>query len=736
MAKKTKVVLGFPGHFKEVAVLLPDSEPAPWKHDQELRVVGKRIPRVDGPDKVSGRARYTFDLKLAGMLHAAVLRCPHPHARLKRIDVAKARAHPEVRAVLVLEKKEYRFAGAEVAAVAAVTRAAAREAVRLIDAEYEPLPFVTQQEKAREPGAPRVRPEGNVDSSVEKRRGDVEQAFREADAVVEVTIRTPVALHACIEGHGSLAVWEGDRVTVWDSTQAVFDVRDSLARALKHPPEKVRIIKDHAGGGFGSKLQMWAHTPIAARLAKLAGAPVRLLLSRREDFLCTGNRHSSVQKVKIAGKADGTLTAVSWKTYGTGGIEGNAKTSEPLDGIYHFPSLEVSEEDVYTHAGPACPMRAPGHVQGVVALEGAIDALSEKLGLDPLEVRIRNDKSAIRRAELRLGATKIGWSRRRPSGSAPGTLKRGLGVAGTAWDGTGLPGPEVEIVLGVDGTVQAFCCTQDIGTGTRTILAQVVAEELGLCAGDVGIHLGDSYFPYSILSGGSLTAASVTPAARSAAAKARQTLLRLAAKQLGAKPRELETSGREIHVPATGRSISWREVLRDAPRGGLTSRAERRANYEGFESGAAGCQFVEVEVDTETGQVRVVRVVAVHDSGRILNPLLWESQVNGGVLQGISFALLEQRVMDHRYGKVLTINLETYKVLGALEVPEIEVVPFLVAAGFNNTQVVGIGEPAIIPTAAAVANAVANALGVRLGDLPITPDKVLLALEVRREGGT
>ena len=744
--KKTSVRLGFPGQFKQAEIALPAGEPAPWDFEADLKVVGTRVPRVDGPDKVSGRARYTFDLRLPGMLHAAVLRCPHPHARLKRIDLAKAEAHPEIRAVLVLEEKEYRFAGAEVAAVAATTLAAAREALRLIDVEYEVLPFVTDPEKARQANAPAVRKEGNRDVSADKRRGDLEAGFRESDAQVEITVTTPVALHACLEGHGSLARWEGDQLTVWDSTQAVFDVRDSLAAALKHPPAKVRIIKDHAGGGFGSKLQMWTHTPIAARLAKLSGAPVRLLLSRHEDFLCTGNRHSSVQRVRLAARKDGTFTALSWESYGTGGVEGGGQTSGPIEAMYHFPALAVHEEDVYTHAGPACPMRAPGHVQGMVALEAAIDELSEKLGLDPLEVRLRNDKSAIRKEELRLGAGRIGWGRRKPSGSHRGPVRRGLGVAGTTWDGSGLPGPEVEVFVDAEGRIEVTCCTQDIGTGTRTILAQVVAEELRVPVEQVLVKLGDSYFPYSILSGGSLTAACVTPAARAAAAKLRHALVRLAATPLGADEQDLEIEGRQVCFAGAGRGIAFTELLRhagrkpalkgvrfDAPSGRLSAKATRQANYAGFEPGAAGCQFVEVEVDTELGKIRVLRVVAVHDSGRILNPLLWESQVNGGILQGISFALLEQRVMDHRFGKVLNADLETYKVIGALEIPDIEIIPFPVAAGFNNTQVVGIGEPAIIPTAAAVANAVANALGFRIPDLPITPDKVLEALSARGE---
>ncbi len=744
--KKTPVKLGFPGHFIETAIALPAGEPAPWDFGADLKVVGTRVPRVDGPDKVSGRARYTFDLSLPGMLHAAVLRCPHPHARLKRIELGKAEAHPEVRAALVLEEKEYRFAGAEVAAVAATTLAAARDALRLIEVEYEVLPFVTDPEKARAAGAPAVRKEGNRDVSADKHRGDVEAGFRKADAEVEVRVTTPVALHACLEGHGSLARWEGDHLTVWDSTQAVFDVRDSLAAALKHPPAKVRVIKDHAGGGFGSKLQMWTHTPIAARLAKLAGAPVKLLLSRHEDFLCTGNRHSSVQRVRLAARRDGIFSAISWESFGTGGVEGGAQTSGPIEGMYRIPAVAIHEEDVYTNAGPACAMRAPGHVQGMIALEAAIDELSDKLGLDPLEVRLRNDKSAIRKAELRLGAERFGWSRRKPSGSDRGALMRGLGVAGTTWDGSGLPGPEVEVVVDSDFRVEVLCGTQDIGTGTRTILAQVVAEELRIPVEQVTVRLGDSYFPYSILSGGSLTAACVTPAARAAAVKLRHALMRLAASPLEADAQDLEIEGRQVCVPGAGRSIAFADLLRhpgrklglkgvrfDPGAGRLSAIATRQANFAGFEPGAAGCQFVEVEVDTELGKIRVLRVVAVHDSGRILNPLLWESQVNGGIIQGTSFALLEQRVMDHRYGRMLNADLETYKVLGALEIPAIEIIPFPVAAGFNNTQVVGIGEPAIIPTAATVANAVANALGFRIPDLPITPDKVLDAL-ASREG--
>jgi len=387
---------------------------------------------------------------------------------------------------------------------------------------------------------------------------------------------------------------------------------------------------------------------------------------------------------------------------------------------------------VFTHSGPGCPMRAPGHVQGVVALEGAIDDLCEKLSLDPLEVRIQNDPSDVRREEFRLGAKKIGWNRRPPSGSAPPPLKRGMGMAGSTWGGTGVPGPQVEVKLHADGGVDLSCGTQDIGTGTRTILAQVAAEELGLRVEDIAVHLGDTSLPFSILSGGSLTAATVTPAARAAAAAVRRSLFDLSAPILGARAGDLETSGRRIRARGASEDLPWSEVLRKVPGGTLAATGTRSPNFAGHQSGTAGCQFAEVEVDTETGQVRVVRMVAVHDSGRVVNPLLWENQIIGGIVQGISYALLEERVMDHRFGKVLNPSLETYKVLGTLETPEIEVVYFPVGAGLNTTQVVGIGEPAIIPTAAAVANAVANALGIRIYDLPITPDKVLDALEAAR----
>ncbi len=731
MPRKTKIRLGFPGHYKEAEVSLPETEPVPWDPEADLKVVGKPVPRIEGPDKVAGRALYTFDLQIPGMLHGAILRCPLPHARLKKIDTSKAEAHPAVRAVLVLDEKEYPYAGYEVAAVAALTRVAAEEALRLIAVEYEPLPFVTDPEEARKPGAAKVRPKGNVEATTRASEGDVEAAFRSADAVAEGTWRTPVALHACMEGHGSLAKWDGDHLTLWDSTQAVFEVRESLAKALGIPEDKVRVIVEHTGGGFGSKLQMRSYSPIAARLAKKAGAPVRLLLTREEDFLVTGNRPSSVQTVKIAGKRDGTLTAISWKTYGTGGVEGGADASGPLGGLYRFPARNVEEEDVFTNAGPACPMRAPGHVQGVVALEGALDDWCGKLGLDPLEVRIKNDPSDVRREEFRIGAKKFGWQRRAPAG-ASGPLKRGSGVAGSTWDGGGVPGPRAEVKLHADGSAEIRIGTQDLGTGTHTILAQVAAEELGLKAQEVAVHLGDSTYPYSILSGGSLTAATVTPAARSAAAAARRALFDLAAPMLGAPAAELETSSRRIRSRAGKREMTWEEVLRKVPGGTLAASGERIPNFARYQPLSAGCQFAEAEVDTETGKVRVTRVVAVHDSGRVVNPLLWESQIRGGIVQGISFALLEQRVIDHRFGKVLNASLEGYKVLGALEVPEIEVLYFPVAAGINNTQVVGIGEPGIIPTAAAVANAVADALGFRIYELPITPARVLDALEAFR----
>jgi len=733
MMPKIKVTLGFKGQTREQEITIPDDEPATWDVDAKLRVVGGSHPRKEGSDKVTGRAKYTFDLNLPGMLHGKILRSPHAHARVREIDLAPALALPGVKAAIrTLEGDEVRYQGDEVAAVAATTPEIARDAIRAIKVSWEVLPHVADLEAARKPDAPRVHgAQPNETQPIEGGRGDVDQGFAEAEATVEETFRTQVQTHVSLETHGTVCRWEGDTLTCWASTQGIFTVRGDLAQKLGIDQSKIRVLCEHMGGGFGSKFNARTEGVVCARLAREANAPVKLMLDRKEEHLATGNRPSSVQTVRLGAKRDGTLTAMHLRSYGADGLGGGANCAAPYLRIYRCPNVKTIESSVHIHAGRVAAMRAPGHPQGSFGLEQALDLLAEKLKMDPLELRRRNDTSPVRLAEYAIGAEKIGWSKRREiPGSDKGPRKRGLGMGSAVWGGAGNTGPQIEVRVTREGAVEVRNGSQDIGTGTRSLMAIVAAEELGLGYGDVAATLGDTALGFSVGSGGSQTAASVAPAVRNAAYEARLKLLEIAAPLLGATPAELETAEGKVRVAADpSRALAWKDVCAKIDGPALVAHADRSRNYDAFSPGSAGAQFAEVEVDVETGEIRVVKVVAVHDCGRIVNKLAVESQIIGGVVQGLSYALLEDRILDRPTGRMVNPNLEDYKILGSLDTPEIEPVVLDVANGMNSVGLLGIGESPVIPTASAVANAVANAIGVRVLELPMTPDRVLAALE-------
>jgi xanthine dehydrogenase YagR molybdenum-binding subunit len=532
-------------------------------------------------------------------------------------------------------------------------------------------------------------------------------------------------------------------------------VRDELAEIFDLQKSRVRVITEFMGGGFGAKFGAGNFGVLAVHLSKKAGAPVRLMLDRKEEHVAVGNRPNSIQKLRVGAKRDGSLTAIHLESFGTGGVGTGAGTGGPAKNMYPCPNVLVEESDVFTHAGPAAAFRAPGHPQGCFALEQIIDELAEKLTMDPIVLRDKIDvdedqkgknvDSDARRRERRLGAERIGWVRRRAPGVSPGPVKRGVGFAQSIWYRFIDLDASCEVRITRDGSVELLSAVQDIGTGIRTALAQVVAEELGLRVADVTVRIGDTAFPSGVASGGSKTTGSITPAARSAAFRARKKLLEQVAPALGAAPDALAMKDGKVFVanyPA--QSLSFRAAAAKLKTEEITAAASRSDDYGGFEAarpgagrvgvgGYGGVQFAEVAVDVETGIIRVERVVAVHDCGRPLNPLALESQINGGILQGISYALYENRVLDGRAGLMLHPNFEQYKILGAREVPAIEIEIIEEYRGRSATDAGGIGEPATIPTAAAIANAVYNAIGVRLRELPMTPRRVLEAL-ARKEG--
>ncbi|NIR49207.1 xanthine dehydrogenase family protein molybdopterin-binding subunit [candidate division KSB1 bacterium] len=748
-------------NFVETLAEVPTEDVKPWESDEELKVVGKPISRVDGYDKVSGSATYMFDVILPNMVHAKTLRCPFPHAKIRRIDTSRAKKLPGVLDIIThantpeitwyrdtsrLFDPHLRYEGDEIACVAAKTEHIAEQALKQIEVEYEELPFAIDPGQAMKDGAARIHDWGNIlrGKPATYERGDVKKGFSEAEVVVEEEFSTQVAIHNPTEVHGSVVNWDGDYLTIWDSTQAVFRVRDTVATSLNIPSSHVRVIKKYMGGGFGSKLFAGKYTVMAALLAKRIGRPVKITLDRREMNLAVGNRPDSVQKLKIGAKNDGTLVAMTHYSYGSSGAyPSGAGCSWPLRTLYKCPNVSTEEYTVMTNAGAGRPFRAPGHVQGTFAFESILDDIAEKLNMDPIEFRLKNYTDIDQVQELpytskRLreayekGARAIGWSNRKQTpGSDSGPIKRGIGMASQIWWGGGGPPAYATLKLNRDGSAHVLAGTQDIGTGTYTFMAQVTAEVLEIPVDKIQITLGDTdACPYCPLSGGSMTAPSVSPAVRHAAEQMKDKLISGAGAIWNVPEAQLRYAKGVISAADDGsKQMPISDVIKEMKEQVLITTGARAANPEGYAINSFGAQFADVEVNIETGKVRVLKIVAAHDVGRVLNHKTMENQFHGGVMQGLSFALMEERIIDEATGKVLTTNLHTYKLPTIMDMPEIEVI--IVSESdplISNTGVKGIGEPAIIPTAGAIANAIYNATGVRMKSTPMTPDKVLMAL--------
>jgi len=765
---------------------VPSTEPPEWPANAELQVIGKPVLRMDALEKVTGQARYTFDVQLPGMLYGRTINSTVPHARIKAIDTSRAETYPGVRAVHVLEKmlsvaqlrdpsveanEPYpivRFTGQPIVAVAATSARAAEAAGQLIRIEYEILPHVTELEDALRPDSPPVYPgpteqaasaggggapsglpqQGNLRGpNTSGSRGNIEAGFQDADVVVEGEYRTQVQTHVPMETHGLVADWREDGLTLYSSTQHVVSVQDEAAEVFRLPKEKIRVISDFTGGGFGAKYGIGNYGTLAIHLSRKAGAPVRMVLDRREEHVSVGNRPSSLQRLKVGAKRDGTLTAIQLRSYGTGGVAAGASVGSCHHSMYPCPNTSIEHFDVFTNAGPCAAFRGPGQTQGIFAWEQTIDALAEALRMDPLALRDKIDTRdaddvRARSAERRIGAERFDWSRRRPAGSDTGAVKRGIGMAQSMWPYLVNRYATCEVRINGNGSVDAFCGTQDIGTGTRTVFAQVVAEELGLRAEDVNAHIGDTRYPPGPPSGGSRVTSSLTPAARNAAYAAARDIATRVAPLLDTTPDQVVfRNGRILVRNHPERSLGFAEALRRAGVDNLVHRADRRDDYEGYARKAGdlhiskhaigGVQFAEVIVDTQTGVVKVEHVVAVHDCGRPINPKLIESQIIGGVIQGVSYALYEHRRLDGATGVQLNANIDQYKIVGARETPRVEVHVIEQLGRQSSTDARGVAEPANVATAAAVANAFYNATGRRIYTLPMTPANVLAALRAQ-----
>ncbi len=652
--------------YREHMQARPGAPPPPPKEAAtagEFKHIGKYTPRIDGAQIVTGRARYTHDLYFDDMLHGKILRSPHAAAEIASIDLGPALAHSDVKAALKLKDGgRVRWVGDPVACLAATSERAAEEALALVKVEYKVLPHVVEDTAAMADGAPRVGDAPNVAAAGQATRGDIERGFKDADIVIERDYRTNWEVHQPTETHASVAAWDGDFLTVWDSTQAVQSVRDGLARALEMPAGKVRVLKEYMGGGFGSKLGVNDFTVAAAKLAREAGRPVKIVMTRRENSYCVGYRPSTRFHIRIGAKKDGTITALHMKNYNCGGVGRGDRCAEPFTDMYKIPNLKVEEYAVQLNACASRATRAPGHTQATLALEGAMEELAAALKMDPLELRLKNyagkskgetgleySLKALDRC-YRAGAGAIGWSRRNAiPGAGSGPVRRGLGMASQIWPGAGIPGTMADLKIYSDGSVEVECGTQDIGTGTRTHIAVVAAETLGLNPSDITVKVGDSDYPWAPISGGSLTSPSVAPAVRDAALKAADFLKDAVSKRLGAAPADIVLADRKLMLKADpAKAVEFKEAAKALRIPAVFHGV--RAGYpdDKYDFQTFGAHFAEVEVNLRTGKIRVLKHVAVHDIGRVLNRQTAESQVLGGVTQGLSAALFEEKAYGLR----------------------------------------------------------------------------------------
>jgi xanthine dehydrogenase molybdenum-binding subunit len=720
--------------------------------------VGKRTPRLDGPDKVTGRTQYGADIVLPGQAWGAILRSPHAHARLRRLRTDKAEKMPGVLAILtgrdfprtdfegvpVLAKDKVRYVGEGVAAVAAETEEQALAAARAIEVEYDPLPLVADVRDAIRPGAPKIHDESddpnlpNIAGVAESKRGDVDAGFAQSDRVFENTFETPWVHQGFIEPHVSLAEANAGsgHITVWTTTQAQFNQRSDIANVLGLPLSQVRVIGLPVGGGFGGKIALCLE-PIVAELARRSGRPVKMVVSRKDDFVASHPCGAAVMELKTGVKRDGTLVALQARLlFDTGGYPGaqHGTAVSLAQGPYRIPHKSIKAYAVYTNKAPAGARRALTAPHVHFALESQLDIIAAALGLDPLELRLKN---AVRKGDLVAGnvtmpydsaakvfqaaADRAGWSARRRSSSRAGKA-RGLGLAGghwTVWAGSS----SAWVQVNEDGTVGVVTGAINL-TGTDTSFAQIAAEAFGIPVDRVTAFQGDTETsPRNDGSWGSRILFGVGEAVRRAAEDAKRQLVEALSEELEASPDDIEVGDGEVRVKGKSKTLTLAQAAGRAAdyRGAIIGRAALSDLDVGV---AVAAQIAEVEVDRETGEVEVKRLVCAQDVGFAINPMSVEGQIEGAASQAMGWALCEEYVYDAA-GALLNDNFMDFRLPTSLDHPDFQVALVEEALDAGPYGAKGVGEPPLVPTAPAIANAIYNAVGVRVAQLPITPERLL-----------
>jgi CO/xanthine dehydrogenase Mo-binding subunit len=726
------------GRFETIWLVVDEDTLDQWPSGP-LDVVGRGATRKSGPARARGEAIYTADVRLPGMLHAAVLRSPYAHARVRSIDMSRALEAPGVRgAIGPGEAPEVEdlagYHGVPVAAIAADSFGQARAALDLVDVDWEILEPLLDPDEA-------VRRGQLTEQARHYERGTYETALAEADVVVESEYRTQSVLHNALETHQSVCTWEGDTLVIYTSTQDIWGVRAGVADQLGLAADKVRVICEYMGGGFGAKNDPGHYTFIAAELARRTGRPVRCALTRREENLATGNRNATIQRLTVGAKRDGTIVALGGDYVASLGWHADwvPSTAGPMQGLYACANVRTVEYGARLNTPPMAAFRAPGFVEGTFGLECLLDELAVKLEMDPLELRRRNYSAADPASGTAYSGNQLldcyaradkHWDRRHEvRASSEGPWRRGVGLASQIWYGGGGPPAYAWVRVGSDAGVTVVTAMQDIGTGTRTAMSQIAAEELGFPLENVDLVLGNTdRGPYAVAAAGSSTTPSMGPAVRAAAGDARRQILEIAAQRYERAPEGLSLRAGRIES-ADGESWPVQEVLGLLGNAQILGKGARGPNPTGMGVHTFGVQVAEVAVDIETGEVMVERLAAIHDVGRVINPLSASSQLEGGVIQGIGHTLSETRLLDPVTGVVLTQTLDSYRMPTIADTPEIvtELVdvpdPNLTSLGSK-----GLGEPPIIPTAAAIANAIRDATGADVHELPIDREEMLRAL--------
>jgi len=732
----------------------------------EFSVVGKKTPRIDAFERVTGQAQYTGDIELPNMLYARVLRSPHPHAKIVSVDTSKAEKLPGVKAVIhclntqvpwtsggathrrYIFNNPVRYVGDAVAAVAATDRYIAEDALGLVEVKYEKIPHVLDAKEALKPDAPKIAPNGNLSvgtgnfsAPITEEWGDLEKGFKEADRIFEDTYISKHVNNAQMERRVSVAKWEGGKLTVWASTQGVSNARTDIAKDLELPLSKVRVVCKYMGAGFGNKNQAQDYDLMTAVLARATGQPVKLEFTREDDFIGMHGRWSSEQHYKIGVKKDGTITAVDLDAVTNMGAY--RKQSGNLSGtdFYDIPNFKKVVKPVHTNTVVAANYRAPAYPQSVFGFASFLDQIAYELGVNPYDMFMRNrarlyhhkipfTSNAMEECIVE-GAKRIGWNEKwHKAGASSGAKKHGIGMALGGYPfRPGLGAATIRV--NPDGTAHVLVGVTDIGTGAKSTMAIIAAEALGIPLNQIQLTNGDTdVTPFCIGESGSRNTSFTGTAVIAAAEDVRKQIFNVAAPQLKAKAEELDLKEANVFVKSDpSQKLPLSKALSRIG-SEIIGRATTNPTFKDVEGKSFAAHFAEVEVDTWTGYVKITRYVAAHDSGTILNRLTAESQVMGGVVQGIGMALTEELLIDRPTAIPINPNYRDAKVPTHLEVPEVEVIfiePYDPYGPFGGKVV---GEPPITPAVATVANAIFNATGKRFKELPITPDKILRAAQV------